>query len=67
MATENKNTETKKADEPKTLYHKLMDINEKAFEDKKKMFMTNKVGVNKAKRGPSNANRISGLGKLQTI
>lgn len=67
MATENKKAETKKTEEPKTLSQKLMDINDKAFEDRKKMFMTNKVGVAKAKRGPSLSNRISGLGKLQTI
>lgn len=61
-------TEKKTTDEqPKTLSQKLMDINDKAFEERKKMFMSNKVGETKAKRGPSMSSRISGLGKLQTI
>jgi len=43
-----------------------MDINNKAFEQRKNMFMSNKIGEKKAKRGPSMASRISGLQTLKT-
>lgn len=61
-----KTTEKKVEEQPKTLSQKLMDINNKAFEQRKNMFMSNKIGEKKAKRGPSMASRISGLQTLKT-
>lgn len=67
IAAKKKPTESKSDTGEKTLSQKLMDINDKAFEQRKKMYMNNKIGEAKAKRGPSNAGRITGLQTLKTI
>lgn len=58
---------TDATEKPKSLSQKLMEINNKAFEERKKSMMSNNIGEKKAKRGPSMAGRISGLQGLQGL
>lgn len=64
--------DNKTEEKPKTLAQKINDINTKKFQSDKEAALQKqntelkeRIAANKSKRGPSMANRVSGLQKLQ--